>query len=304
MAYFAIQVNTGEELQAKEMLLDLLSRSKIEEANDIKAIYTMQKYTTFLNASDDVSDGFLNEEKEHHHKIVKESIGKHIGNLKKQYEGLKHKKDCKSIALKNSLKDKINQLHHEQQTYKTQTTMKSLLPGYVLVEIEADIEYLPEGLYDLINEVPLVNSILSRISLPEQDVEWMFETIEIKESQVEIQFDEVATQQEAEQKEKEAIYYANTAKHPDEEKEYIEKSKQQTESFISKVNNRKKNSEYTIDRLKGFIKNKKETVKMSVSLFREIYPETFKTEVLPALSLRDFINRLDRLLSKNRVALE
>src|SRR5699024_3109120 len=166
--------------------------------------------------------------------------------------------------------------------------MKSLLPGYVLVEIEADIEYLPEGLYDLINEVPLVNSILSRISLPEQDVEWMFETIEIKESQVEIQFDEVATQQEAEQK----------------EKEYIEKSKQQTESFISKVNNRKKNSEYTIDRLKGFIKNKKETVKMSVSLFREIYPETFKTEVLPALSLRDFINRLDRLLSKNRVALE
>src|SRR5699024_662752 len=186
---------------------------------DIKAIYTMQKYTTFLNASDDVSDGFLNEEKEHHHKIVKESIGKHIGNLKKQYEGLKHKKDCKSIALKNSLKDKINQLHHEQQTYNTLSSMKLMFSGYGFVEIEAYIEYLLEGLYDLINEVPLVNSILSRIRLPEQDVEFMFETIEIKESQVEIQFYEVATQQEAEQKKKEAIYYANTAKHTDKEKE-------------------------------------------------------------------------------------
>src|SRR5699024_5630530 len=157
-----------------------------------------QKYTTFLNASDDVSDSFVNEEKQNHHKIEKESIGKHIENLKKQDEVLKDKKDCKKTTWKNSSKEKINQKHQKQQTYKTQTTMKSLLPVYVLVEIEADIEYLPEGLYDLINEVPLVNSILSRISLPEQDVEWMFETIEIKESQVEIQFDEVATQQEAE----------------------------------------------------------------------------------------------------------
>src|SRR5699024_1542493 len=108
MAFFAVQVNTGEELQAKENLLESLSCSEYEEVNYVKAIYTMQKHTTFIDSHDEVSEN-LEEAKENHYQVVEKSIGSRLGNLKKQYEELKHKKDSKSVELKHDLKHKINQ---------------------------------------------------------------------------------------------------------------------------------------------------------------------------------------------------
>src|SRR5699024_2967401 len=169
---------------------------------------------------------------------------------------------------KHNLKHKINQLYNEQQTYETNTTTKSLLPGYMLIELNTDIEYMPSNLYHLIKSSPLIQEILSNISVPKSEIEWMFELAE--ESQVEIQFEEVMDNQEMETKEKEAVYQSNIASHPEEKKSYIKEYEQEAENLVSKVNNVKNKFEDTINQIKGFIKRKKETVRMNVSLFKEI----------------------------------
>ncbi|WHI59710.1 hypothetical protein PYH69_13495 [Mammaliicoccus lentus] len=49
MTYFALQVKTGQELKAKEMIKLLLKKSKDKSSQLIKAIYAKETYTQYFD---------------------------------------------------------------------------------------------------------------------------------------------------------------------------------------------------------------------------------------------------------------
>jgi len=304
MSYFVVEVRTGKEIQAKEMIKHLLKKSTSEETNLIHAVHALHNCTTYLKSNADQSTQL--DEEDSYNQIVAESIVNLLGNLKKQYEEIKGRTDGKSSQEKVGIKEEISKLEKElRELRKDSKKMKAILPGYILIELKTDIDYLPTALWNLIKECPLVRSIPSRFSIPEEELTWLFDS-ETTEAQVEVQFETVMEEDEIEKRESELLHKANTASDLQEEKKYLEKSENVKNNLVSEINELKDSSNSMMTRVKAFIKNKKETISMPVSLFFELYNECKEKVVLLTISSTDFLSRLRRLLKAHgdMVALE
>src|SRR5690625_4412340 len=91
MAFFAIQVRTGQELKAKEMIKYLLKDSNVRETCLVKSIYALETYTEYVNdkkkAEFDVSRKI--NRKNVFNKLQQDSMNKELKNVKKQYQSMK-----------------------------------------------------------------------------------------------------------------------------------------------------------------------------------------------------------------------
>lgn len=301
MAYFAVVTRTGKELQAKEMIEHLLKHSAHEESRLVKAIYTLQTCTTYVQ--ENVNNPPV-EEDDTYNQLVSESIVSLLGNLRKQYDAIKDKTDEKSMNDKASIKEEISKLNAELKELRNESRkLKALLPGYIIIELHTECEYIPNNLWNLIMECPLVQAIPSRFSIPEEEMTAMFDSA-VTESNIEIKFQSIMDDKEIMKSQTDLLHKANSTKDRTKEKKYLEQMDRLEENLVAKVNKLKKSSSATIDRIKAFIRNKKETVTMPVFLYLNLYHEYRQKSVLLTITPEDFLNRLLRLLSSHKVKLE
>ena len=308
MAFFAIQVRTGQELKAKEMIKYLLKDTNVKETCLVKSIYALETYTEYVNdkkkAEFDVSKKI--NRKDVFTKLQLDSMNEGLKNLKKQYQSMKEYTDEKSIEYINSIKQKIRQLTNGiNEIMKKSKKLKALFSGYILIELKINSDFLPENLWHLIHKCPIVVSIPSKYNIPAEEINSLFEKTET-EPQIEVQFEEVLEYTEVIKKQKELVHKANTTEDNQKEKKYLQQADELNRNIVSEINELKGSHNTTMDRVKAFIKNKKETVSMPVSLFYELYKEFIDEEILSQLSAIDFIYRLHQLIRgrPNKVVLE
>src|SRR5690606_5750964 len=117
--------------------------------------------------------------------VVSDSIVSLLGNLKNQYEEIKHSTDAESEQEKTDLKEEMGKLEKELQGLRKESKKaKALLPGYILIELQPGSDYLASSVWNLIMKCPLVRSIPSRFSIPEEEMTYLFDS-ENTEIQVE-----------------------------------------------------------------------------------------------------------------------
>lgn len=284
------------------MIEHVLNNSTHEEARLVKAIYTLQTCTTYIK--DDVNNPSNVEEDNTYNQLVSDSIVSLLGNLRKQYDAIKEKTDEKSMNNKVSLKGEINKLNAElKELRKESKKLKALLPGYIIIELNTDCEYIPNNLWNLIMECPLVQSIPSRFSIPEEEMTGMFNHA-ATESQIEIKFETTMVEKEVTINKDDLLHKANSTKNRTKEKKYLEEMEKPKESLVSEINKLKESSSPFMDRIQALIRNKKETVSMPVSFFCDIYHEYQHKSVLLTINPEDFLKRLMRLLKAHMVRLE
>lgn len=308
MAFFAIQVRTGQELKAKEMIKYLLKDTSVKETCLVKSIYALETYTEYVNDKNKAEFDISNKinRKDVFTKLQLDSMNEGLTNLKKQYQSMKQYTDEKSIECKNLIKQKIKQLTNGiNEMMKKSKKLKALFSGYLLIELKTSSNFLPDNLWHLIHKCPVVVAIPSKYNIPAEEINSLFEKTET-EPQIEVQFEEVLEYTEVIKKQKELVHEANITEDNQKEKEYLQQADELNRNIVSEINELKGSGNTTTDRVKAFIKNKKETVSMPVSLFYKLYKEFKDKEVLSQLSSIDFINRLQQLIrdKPNKVVLE
>jgi len=185
-SFFVVQVQTGSEIESKEMLKVILDRAG---NNDVKAIYAMETYTEVINNTTTISE--LTELDEYgisdylHIKRIQSSIT----NLRTSCDRLKESMCEDSASLLESYQKQIRSLTKVLQNARKNTTkISSLLKGYILIETSVDYSFLPSELWHLIKSVPKVVSIPSKYNVPIEEIESFFENFDMT-PQIEVEFD-------------------------------------------------------------------------------------------------------------------
>ncbi len=297
MAFFAVQVRTGQELKAKEMIKYLLKSTNLEEANLVKSIYALETYTEYVN-SQDKSKLNLSKitEKDILTKLQLDFMNEGVSNLTKQYEAVEKYTDDNYVKFKQSIKEKIKKLKNNIDEIRNKSKkLKALFPGYILIELKTNSDYLPDSIWHLIHKCPVVVCIPNKYNIPAEEIYKFFEKAETV-PEIEVQFEEVLEYKEVIRKQKDLVHVANTTKDIQKEKEYLQRVEELDRDVVSEVNKLKESSNAMVDRIKAFIKNKKECVIMPVSLFYELYKEFKGKEILPQITSIEFISRLQQII--------
>lgn len=296
MAFFAIQVHTGSEIQVKEMIKNLLETRYVNHG--VKAIYAMETCTGFVSKekqnlniedinNDDVTD---------HLYLQRMSSG--LSNLRNQYESLKRHKDAEKSLL-DTYREQILVLANEIKSFRQKTKkISSLLKGYILIEIEQKFWTFPAQLWHVIKSVPKVVQILKH-SISEFEIKSFFEKVEMS-PQVEIEFDVLLDIEDVTKIENEMLEQANNVVGTAEEKQILEQIDELNVFVAEEVETMKDEvtEESLFDRLKVFIRNKKEVVLIPYSLFKVLYKNI--RDIRSCVNKIDFLNRLKMYATTNR----
>ncbi|TMN20951.1 transcription termination/antitermination NusG family protein [Lentibacillus cibarius] len=300
MSYFAIQVRTGSEIEVKEMMTELLSRTGYQ---GVQSIYAMETYTEIVSAKTDQL---------HPHELTSSDISDHLysqrlqvslSNLRVAYEHIQDHHDSKSINIKEEYREQIKAITSKLKNIRNDSKkISSVLPGYILLELDNNFHYLPSHLYHMMVSIPKVSGIPSRMNIPEQEVSAFLKEVAMS-AEVELQFDEILSYQESKKKEENLLHEANECVGTEREKELLRTMDDMDTDLEQEINDLKPSSYPIIERIKAWVKNKRKTVTMPVSLFYAIYQEA-KGAVPAKYSSSDFIHRLRRWIQKHEVVLE
>src|SRR5690554_2159700 len=169
-AFFAIQVQTGQEIQVKDMMEKVLSRFCWKEEPIIKSIYASETYTETIKSDkinfDSIEMSLNKDDTEKY--IHYRKLQSHVNNLKIAYDAL----GTKDSELKKSYKESIRNINAEIRKMRKQgiKKMKSVMDGYILIELVPNSHYLPDLLWHAIKQIPKVINILSKWSIPQEEV--------------------------------------------------------------------------------------------------------------------------------------
>ncbi len=306
MAFFAVQVQTGFEIQTKEMLKQFLTR-----AGDsmVKAIYALETFTECIedNKTDFEVSELNNEDISDHLQIQRLQSG--LTNLRNQYDALRNHKDTESINLLNTYKDQMRKISKKIKEFRASSKkISSLLSGYILVELNINYHYIPDHLWHLIKSVPRVINLVSKYNIQKEEVESFFQQIDMT-PEIEIQFEELLNTEEIEELESELLQEANQVDvvGTKEEVELLEQIDNLHTNVIEEVNEfADEIADATpttspikplFDRLKCFVRRKREVVTLSVTLFKELYDDVDMRYIRHVMSGKDFLSRLRSLVT-------
>ncbi len=231
-----------------------------------------------------------------------DSLREGLSNIKKQFESLKKYEDETSSKMKLDLKEKIEHLTGQiDMVRSTAKNLKAAFPGYILIELRTESLYLPNELWQLLNQCPFVASIPSKHNIPAEEIDYFFSTNAKTEPEIEIQFEETIDYGEVMNQKQELLHRANTTHDQNEKKQVLDEMDELDSDFVTEVNS--VSSHPMIDKLVAFIKNKRKTVKMSLSILKEIY-RTVTNNMLQPVSSNSFLNQLKSFAQNPKVALE
>jgi len=299
---FAVQVRTGQEIEAKQMLLTVLNR-----AGDrmVKAVYAMESVTHVLpDAQEDVPSTFDPDAVSYHLHLKR--LNEYLGNLRMQYAELR--KSAGQSAEQNTLRETYREsIRRVQSLIKTvrrnaKSRMKSVLPGYILVELLPNFHTLPATLWHLIKTTPNVIRVVSRNNIPEDQLKRFFETTEEEmEPVVQVAFEEeVRLVEDRIREARELLHQANTTDDIKKKKERFKAVEQESKTMVEQVNEIKESIDpdsslkRLVQRCKAFVRRKKETFVFPIRLF-----ETVRNDLDPhhqKRSLKDLVSEIVKSL--------
>lgn len=217
MSFFAVQVKSGQEIEAKEML-----RSVLAAVQDVKvrAIYALESFTHVLKDDflyDAVSE-YL-DEKDIAQYLETKRIKNNLSTLRMAHAEIPSDSSGEIEELRRSYQKEISQQSRDLKDMQLSKKIYSVMKGYILLELKENLFELPKELWQLVKRVPKVCGIVSLYSIPEEEIEHFFETIDLTPS-VEVnviqeeanlpQEEEAATVQEDSEYEKECVQSKQT----------------------------------------------------------------------------------------------
>lgn len=299
MAYFVIQVRTGAEIEAKEMLKSVLLRSS---DSMVKAIYAMETFTEIIrmdNTSVDLSA--LNNEDISDHLYVKR-IQAGLNNLRTACDNLKVYKDANSLALLGSYKDSIRELSKQlREARKESKKISSVISGYILVELNVNFHYFPDNLWHLVKSIPNVIGIPSKYNIPQEEVDAFFHQVDAS-LEVELQFEELLSDEDIVEERNQLLYEANNVVGSPEEIELIERIDTLDTQFVDSVDDIKNTVDSSnpikriLERLKVVVRRKRQTIVMPNAFYMNLYKEIELQSIFPVPSTDDFLRRLKSMI--------
>src|SRR5699024_4036364 len=134
-------------------------------------------------------------------------------------------------------KKEINQLEKEvREIKKSSKSLKSVIRGYILIELTMDSIYLPDYLWSFIKELKM--GIPSKYSIPEYELEQFFNTLsDYLEPEVILSFEKEKTYEEVEAEQKELLTQLNNKEIDKDEKQEVENKLDELHvSVVDKIN--------------------------------------------------------------------
>lgn len=165
MAYFIVQVQSNHEVTIQKRLTELFSRKKV---NFVKTIYALDSKTILDQPSSTSS-------KDIELYLHQQRLREHLNNMRFAFANMD-----KSIQpnLKQQYKNEIRRISKELRDYQSLNSKnKTLVTGYILIELDGDFERLPSDIYYDIKSIPKVIGIPSTYNVPIEEVQSFFETI-------------------------------------------------------------------------------------------------------------------------------
>lgn len=300
---FAIQVRTGLETKAKEMLKHVLIKTN---ETMVKAIYALETHTEFINGNSEVVNVNAITENDISEHLTKESYRSAISNKRKQLEAIERYDTPKYNEMKNLYEKEINILESKLTQLKSTTkSLHSVLSGYLLIELEQNSTYLPNRLWHLIKSVPLVSKILSTDPIPEEEMEQFISNLdEVLVPQVEISFEKEVDFEEVNKMQCKVLEEVNQKGISKEEEEaLIDKIDNIKLSVVEKVKKiiESKPENPLFNKIKAFIKRKREVVSMPLRLLENLYTDNELQFIGKTINGKDFLYRLSNLSNRKMV---
>ncbi|GGA35371.1 hypothetical protein GCM10007416_05250 [Kroppenstedtia guangzhouensis] len=273
-AVFAIRVQTGREVEAKQLLQMVLDRAGDKM---VKSVYAMESMTQVLTDAQEEIPSELSQEDIPHHLHLKR-LNEYLNNLRTAYTELKRSKSSVSLDdLESSYKESIRQIQSliQKLRKKVKGRMRSVLPGYILVELNVNYHTLPAQLWHLIKSVPKVIGVVSRNHIPKDQLEHFFEIAEVeRETEVQVSLeDEIHS---VEDRVRELLHQANTTADVKEKKQRFEAVEEDPKTMVERVNDIKESVrpnnrlQRLIQRSKAFVRRGKETFVLPIRLIEKI----------------------------------
>jgi len=305
-AFFAVQVRTGQEIKAKEMLKYVLEQKGV---SIVKAIFANETHTKFVkNDTLEVSECRNVTEEDIQNHLRKERINNSINNRRQQLEVIESQTNEASEILKEAYRKEISKLQREVHEIREDSkVLKSVLSGYILIELHTNSVYLPNELWHMIKSVPVVTNILSTTPIPEEEIEFFFDKLEtLTDPEVVMDFDKAEAEEVIDKKRTELLIELNNVETDKKEKERIENELDELNlNIVEKVNDflETKGEKLKLPRIVAFVKRNKKFISMPNTLFNKLYNEDERNSIWKFLKERDFINRFTTLLN-NKTEME
>jgi len=185
MSFFAVKVKSGQEIEAKEMLKSVFAA--IHDTR-IKAIYALETFTHLLK------DDNLHEEKSGNlddkditDYLQTKRIKDTLSTLRAAHAEIPSDSGREMEKLRHSYQEEIDQQSKNLKDMQLSKRIYTVMKGYILLELKEDLVELPGDMWQMVKTVPKVCRVLSPYSVPEEEVESFFETVDLTPS-VEINF--------------------------------------------------------------------------------------------------------------------
>lgn len=295
MAYFVIQVRSGKEIEAKEMLKSVLLRSG---DSMVKTIYAMETFTEIVrmdDASVDLSE-LKTEDISDHLYVKRIQVG--LSNLRTACNNLKEYKDANSLALLADYKDSIRELSKQLRAARNESKkISSVISGYILIELNVDFHYFPDNLWHLVKSLPNVAGIPSKHNIPQEEVDAFFHQVDVT-PEVELQFEELLSSDEIMAVKDELLHEATRVIGTTTECEFIENIELVESALVDSVADTILKTDSTgpikslLERCKVFVRRKRQTIIMPSTLYLSLYNEIEMQSFSLTAGTLDFLQRL------------
>lgn len=301
MTFFAIQVQTGKEIFVKSFLEEILQQNG---ETSVKSIYAMESYTQVVNNRTDSIDltNITSEEITSH--LYAQRLQSSLNNLRLACEKLKRHQDNDSLNLIQEYRSNIKHITNRIKKIKDSTRkVSSVLPGYILIELDSNYQYLPAHLWHLIKGVPKVIAIPSNLNIPHEEIDLFFQKVDLS-PEVEIQLEEALSHEEVKEIQDKTLHEINSNPSAN-NKDLIRRLDNVNSKVVCEVESLKKPNS-VMKRVRAFIKNKRKTVSMPSQLFLYLFEELRFHKDLPTFpsNENELVNCIKKLESFNMVALE
>jgi len=303
-AVFAVSCMSGKEIETKDLLQKHL---QLHGVTIVKGIFANETHTEIVQESlnevdsSDVTDndvqGFLE----------LRNIRNAINNRRLQLEVLSRYDEDEHVSqLRLETRKEINQLERKAKRISRRSkSIKSVLRGYILIELTMNSTYLPTEIWNVISSLSRNCSspvkVVSQYPIIEKELEQFYKTIE-KEKEIEIVIDieKEKTFDEVKLEQKELLEKLNETNNKVESIELENKLNDLHTDVVDKVNDLieyRYINEY-IQKVKAFVKRGKKKVSLPKELYKELYKDNELLEIDEKLRKRDFLTRIERYTNK------
>ncbi|MEB6549296.1 hypothetical protein MXL46_09335 [Heyndrickxia sporothermodurans] len=311
-SFFVLQVHTGFEIEAKEMLQSVLARTNNKT---VKCIYAMEKVESVYPTNEGLGELCELDRDEISEHLHAKRLQAGLSNLRHACDAMKRYEDADTLALLDSYRENIRALTKQlKELRKGSKRIGSVLNGYILIETHEYISRFPSDLLHIVYSVPKIIGLPSKSNVPQEEVESFFTQIDIT-SEIELELDEFSDNEEVEQVKQELIEQANEVIGTPKEKwllnrldDYRKPIEREIDEILSEYDQRQKKKQTSNPihlKIQSIIVNdrqRKKRIRMPLSLFEIVYPDTpipLKQDVQDAFVMEDrhlFLQRLKDLL--------